>query len=244
MTRTGTAAMRTEQVVQGPMPLLFVELSKALGRYDGTLADAAAIARLIPPASFPRLLDVCCGVGRLSHALSDLGYDVLGIDLSAEQLEVARRSPSRARFSRRDMADPPPGPFDALVNVYTSFGYAASEEEDLATLAAWRARLRAGGRLVMELADMEKASAVLSADGPTHRERNGVRERLVVRDRILHVDYEFRGEKISCKTRLYWKDDLQRMLIHSGFSNLRLFGGFDLRPKAPTDNLVVIAERA
>jgi hypothetical protein len=142
------------------------------------------------------------------------------------------------------MADPPLGPFDALVNIYTSFGYAASEEEDLDILTAWRDRLRVGGRLVMELADLEKATAVLTADEYTYREKNGVKERLIVKDRVLHVDYEYCGKKLSCKTRLYSKDRLQRMLVRSGFNNVRSFGGFDLSAKAPTDNLVIIAERA
>ena len=245
MTHTETAAFnRNSVVVQGAMPLFFVELSEALGRYDDTREDAAAIARLIPMARFPHLLDICCGVGRLSHALADLGYDVLGIDLSIEQLEVARQSACHARFSCGDMADPPPGPFDALVNIYTSFGYAASEEKDLDILAAWRDRLRVGGRLVMELADLEKATAVLPANEFTHREKNGVKERLFVKDRVLHVDYEYCGKKLSCKTRLYSKDRLQRMLVSAGFNNVRSFGGFDLRAKAPTDNLVIVAERA
>jgi 2-polyprenyl-3-methyl-5-hydroxy-6-metoxy-1,4-benzoquinol methylase len=107
MTHTETAATNWNNALQGAMPLLFVEFSEVLGRYDDTREDAAAIARLIPASSFTRLLDICCGVGRLSHALADLGYDVLGIDLSIEQLEVARQSASAARFSYGDMADPP-----------------------------------------------------------------------------------------------------------------------------------------
>ena len=237
------SSVETQCAVQGAMSILFVRLSDALGRYKNTVEDANAIARIVPLPDFVRVLDICCGTGRMSNALSRLGYLVHGVYLSPEQISVATEDNTTATFECRDMALPPSGPFDAIVNIYTSYGYAAGEAEDLEILGRWRQVLRPGGRLIMELADMERAEAVLRPTGYTYRENNGVRERLIVRDRILYVDYEFNGERISCRTRLYRKERLKEMLTASGFCNVQLHGGFALEPKRPSDNLVIVAER-
>nr|WP_241391677.1 class I SAM-dependent methyltransferase [Yersinia frederiksenii]ULG19787.1 SAM-dependent methyltransferase [Yersinia frederiksenii] len=243
MTKSNSSTDQSENAVQGAMPLIFVELSEALGRYEHTIVDAVAISKIIPPQEFARILDVCCGVGRLSHALANIGYTVMGIDLSTEQLEIARDLRTRAMFQNCDMASPPVGPFDAIVNVYTSFGYAENEAADQRVLSAWFQSLRCGGRLIMELSDMERASCVLKPDGYTHREKNGVKEALIVHEKMLTVDYEYKGRRLTCKTRLYWKEELKEMLINAGFSNVQLYGSFDLTAKAPGDNLVIVAER-
>lgn len=36
------------------------------------------------------VLDLACGTGRLTHAMAALGYDMTGIDISPEMLEIAR----------------------------------------------------------------------------------------------------------------------------------------------------------
>lgn len=243
MTQYNSSAAHSRSAVQGAMPLLFVELSEALGRYDHTVLDSVAISKIIPPGKYNKILDVCCGIGRVSHALANLGYTVTGIDLSTEQLDVARNLKSDAVFQLCDMASPPAGPFDAIVNVYTSFGYAENETADQKILSSWLQSLRAGGRLIMELSDMERASCVLQQDGHTHREKNGVKETLIVQDKMLTVDYRYKGQLLTCKTRLYWKEELREMLIKAGFTDISFYGSFDLTPKSPGDNLVIVAER-
>ncbi len=232
-----------ESPVQGAMPLLFVELSEALGRYNCTDADSASISKIIPCGEYNDVLDVCCGVGRMSHALANRGYNVTGIDLSTAQIDIAKKAGGRAEFMVCDMASPPSGSFDAIVNVYTSFGYAASTLEDQNTLSSWFQSLRVGGRLIMELSDMERAWQVLEAEGYTHREKKGVKETLIVEDKMLTVDYSFKGQRLTCKTRLYWKEELEEMLKIAGFTNIQLYGSFALTPKLPGDNLVIVAER-
>src|SRR5262245_5334298 len=51
-------------------------------------ADEAFVARHCPPGG--RLIDLGCGTGRLLVAFAGRGHRVLGVDLSAEMLKVAR----------------------------------------------------------------------------------------------------------------------------------------------------------
>jgi len=57
-----------------------------------------------------RVLDVACGPGRLSRELARRGADVLGVDLSERQLDIARQAPApgagRVEYLAADLARP------------------------------------------------------------------------------------------------------------------------------------------
>lgn len=50
--------------------------------------EAALVAQLVEPPA--RVLDAGCGTGRIAVRLDELGYDVLGVDVDASMLAVAR----------------------------------------------------------------------------------------------------------------------------------------------------------
>lgn len=230
---------------QTGFPVFFTEISDDLGRYDEYSDAARAIAQAFPPASYPAALDICCGIGKMSKALSACGYSVTGLDLSAEQLDIARRISPGPQYIRSDMGTLPPGPFDLLLNVYTSFGYYQSEEEDLSVLPAWFAALKPGGVLIMELADMDRARNRIDKSGLLVRNHNGVQETLTMdwEKRILTVEYEKNHSQWTCLTRLYEKEYLREALLAAGFIDVGIFGSFDLKSKEADDNLVLIATK-
>ena len=63
-------------------------------------ADAAIVSGLLPPGT---VLDVPCGDGRLTARLVEAGYDVTGIDVSPDALELARARGLEARFVEGDL---------------------------------------------------------------------------------------------------------------------------------------------
>lgn len=69
----------------------------------GTLARGAAseIVRRLQssPNQVRRVMDVGCGAGPLTEALLDAGFEVTGIDTSAELLELARANAPTAHFA-------------------------------------------------------------------------------------------------------------------------------------------------
>ena len=68
----------------------------------GSLAQGAAteIIRRLQSSSVQlrRVMDVGCGAGVLTKALADAGFEVTGIDISAELLEFARTNVPKAHF--------------------------------------------------------------------------------------------------------------------------------------------------
>jgi SAM-dependent methyltransferase len=117
--------------------------------------DRHEVARLIELLGLPtgsRVLDVPCGQGRHAHLLAEAGFDVDGLDLSPDLLERARkRGTGRTlRYTRGDMRRLPArwtSRFDAVVNLFTSFGFFLLPSDDERVVAEWARVLKPGGTL-------------------------------------------------------------------------------------------------
>jgi ubiquinone/menaquinone biosynthesis C-methylase UbiE len=100
-----------------------------------------------------RVLDVPCGQGRHAHLLAEAGFDVDGLDYSAELLAVARRrgTGSTLRYTKGDMRKMPgrwTRRFDVVLNLFTSFGFFAHPADDARVIAEFARVLKRGGILV------------------------------------------------------------------------------------------------
>jgi SAM-dependent methyltransferase len=118
--------------------------------------NRAEVTRLIEILELPDgapILDCPCGQGRHAHLLAEAGYDVTGLDYSAPLLAIAktRGTGKRLRYRRGDMrALPAPwtGKFDAVLNLFTSFGFFDTPADDAAVIREFSRVLAPGGRLV------------------------------------------------------------------------------------------------
>lgn len=118
--------------------------------------DRREVKRLLEVLALPsgsRILDVPCGQGRHAHLLSEAGFDVDGLDYSAELLAVARRrgTGKTLRYTRGDMRKLPArwtGRFDAVINLFTSFGFFIDPRDDLTVIREMARVLKPGGCLV------------------------------------------------------------------------------------------------
>lgn len=118
--------------------------------------DRQEVARLMAILALPsgaRVLDAPCGQGRHAHLLAEAGYDVDGLDYSADLLKRARERGTgrRLRYTRGDMRKLPArwtGRFDAVVNLFTSFGFFALPSDDARAVHEFARVLKPGGVLV------------------------------------------------------------------------------------------------
>jgi cyclopropane-fatty-acyl-phospholipid synthase len=111
------------------------------------------VCRKLGLAAGMRLLDVGCGWGSLAlHAATHYGVDVVGVTLSNQQANLARKRMAEAGLTERvdirvqDYRDIDDGPFDAIASV------GMAEHVGAAELPGYAARLhdllRPGGRLL------------------------------------------------------------------------------------------------
>ena len=102
-----------------------------------------------------RVLDLACGHGRHAIRLAARGMRVTGLDLSEVFLERARDDARAAgvdvRWVHADMREIPfEDEFDAVVNIFTAFGYLEDDAEDARVIDAVARALVPGGAFLLE----------------------------------------------------------------------------------------------
>lgn len=113
----------------------------------------AWIDRLQPPGSPPgrrRLLDVACGTGKHLEYLRE-HFDVEGLDLDGELLEMARQRLPGVPFHQGDMENFALGrTFDVVTCLFSSIGYLKTLDRVTNACRSMTQHLRPGGVLVIE----------------------------------------------------------------------------------------------
>lgn len=107
----------------------------------------AALSRHLPEPG-ASVLDVGAGTGAMSLLAAELGYRVTALDLSRGMLEKAGRKADgqglEIEFVVGSSAEPPPGPFDAVMERHVMW----TTPDPVAALEAWR-KVAPDGRLVL-----------------------------------------------------------------------------------------------
>jgi SAM-dependent methyltransferase len=210
---------------------------KVLGRqfeHSRSMTEAKLAKRLLKLRKGQRLLDVPCGMGRVSLPLARLGLDVVGADLTASYVRKAQREARKAgldaQFIRRDMREIDfDGEFHAVLNWFGSFGYFSDRDNLRFARAAFKA-LRPGGRFLIETIGKSwvlshfrpKDSAVVAGVQLSHRHRYDSR-RSRVYDRWT-MEKGKRRESHEISIRLYDAREMRRLLRKAGFAEVEFFG--------------------
>lgn len=136
------------------------------------------LPRLAPlgPTSGGQLLDLGCGDGRHLELLLESGHRVVGLDLSAELLAVARSRLNRAGgfgLVRGDMRRLPFSgeAFSVVLSLFTAFGYFGSDEGNREPVGEVARVLAPGGHWFLDYFDGDKVRNELGGKGPDLRER-------------------------------------------------------------------------
>jgi SAM-dependent methyltransferase len=205
-----------------------------------------------------RILDLCCGQGRHSVLFAGRGFQVTGLDLNPAYLELAQQSARAANVALETIAGdmrqiPFQDHFDAIVNMYSSFGYLESEAEDLKVLESAAKAIRPGGRLMLDMLNREWAVANYiqndwhsGGDGTLYVERRD----LDLATSRMHVTFTIVGphggrrDSAGHHIRLYTLTETTRLLEQVGLNVTAVFGGFDAEPYAiGTRRMIVLAKK-
>lgn len=200
------------------------------------------------------ILDLCCGMGRHSLALVESGYRMTGMDLSDVLLAEARRMDEREQVSwiKGDMRSIPlEGPFDAVVNLFTSFGYFDNDSENAAVLREIGRVLKPGGRFILDYLNpgyvvKNLVPASERNDGETIiREKRSIEEGCV-RKRIIISEPGSPDRHYLEQVKLYGLKDFGRLLEGSGLTVDAVYGNYSGEPFdiEQSQRLILVGTRA
>ncbi len=206
----------------------------------------ALLQRTLPWRPGWRVLDVACGAGRHLAALERAGAVPFGFDLSAALLRRARAATTRP-LVRADMRALPfrSRSMDLTVNLFTSFGYFAADEEHTDALGQMLATVRPGGWFVMDFLNAEHVRSSLvpyetTSYGDVEVE---VRREITADRRFVRKSIRVPGGRhFEERVRLLGPEDLERMVLAHGARLIGRYGGYDGGPLAGGTRTILLAE--
>ncbi|MFK4302730.1 ubiquinone/menaquinone biosynthesis C-methylase UbiE [Paenibacillus sp. RC254] len=185
------------------------------------------------------VLDLCCGMGRHSLALADAGYKVTGVDLSGVLLREAHASDPEGRVSwhQGDMREVPlEESFDAVVNLFTSFGYFEEDAEQLRVLKEIYRLLKPGGRFIIDYLNPAYVAAHLMPHSSREDEGSQIEEHRVIEDGFVKKQIAIRsivvaGEEPARvyheRVKLYPYEKFRALLEEAGLSVEQVHGSYN-----------------
>jgi SAM-dependent methyltransferase len=214
----------------------------------------AFIEKLVNDLKIPksaRVLDLACGKGRHSLTLCELGYNVIGVDLSENSIKTASEfSTENLSFAVHDMRNIiEKKTFSAVFNLFTSFGYFDDEKDSLRVLNSVNSMLEEDGILVIDFMNALRVvrnlveNEIKNVDGIDFNIQRKYDGQHIYKE----IEFTDNGKNFHFTERVQALtiDVFEKLLSQSGFRILRTFGNFDLSPfdKIMSDRLIIIAQK-
>ena len=188
-----------------------------------------------------KVLDLACGKGRHAIYLSQLGYTVLGADLSENSIaEANKNSNTHLSFKVHDMREPFEEKFDAIFNLFTSFGYFEDEADNLKTLIAIKDSLSETGFAVIDFMNVNQVIETLVPEEVKTVDQIDFHIKRYVKEGHIYkeISFEDQGQNyhFTEKVRAFSLQDFQELMDEAGIYLLDIFGDYKLKKFHKTDS--------
>jgi SAM-dependent methyltransferase len=199
-----------------------------------------------------RVLDLACGKGRHSRELQKHSLEVVGIDLSKNSIEEAKIYESDEMvFDIHDMRKPLTkfGKFDAVFNIFTSFGYFDTKEEDVKSIKNVVKALVPQGQFVQDYINANAVIPKLPETGNLRVEdiefswekrfENGY----IIKD-ITVID-KGHSHRFQERVKMYSIEELKQIHQEAGLTVVSEFGAYELDPyeSDSSPRIILVSEK-
>jgi cyclopropane fatty-acyl-phospholipid synthase-like methyltransferase len=203
-------------------------------------ADAEQLVKLIMANTvLPHnadVIDLACGNGRHSIHFAECGYNVTAVDLSENLLFVARKNAEsmglNIKFINSDLRSfQSSSKFDIAVNLFTSFGYFETDDENFSLFPKVFNLLKNKGYFVIDYFNANYLSNnLITHSEDTVSEKKIIQERRIIGHRVIKdITISKDGLKKSFResVRMYSGNELLTAIENSGFKVHKVFGNID-----------------
>lgn len=199
-----------------------------------------------------KVLDLACGKGRHSIYLNEKGFDVVGVDLSEQNIEHAKQFENdKLQFDVHDMRQIyAESRFNFVLNMFTSFGYFDSERENEEAICAAAKSLKPGGNLLIDFLNPYRVINNLVSEEQKivegiefHITRSLSDDGYIVKN-IQFTDegqaYNFQ-ERVKAIRRMEFLDYFRK----ADLKVLTIFGDYELNPYEPetSSRMIFVAQK-
>jgi len=207
---------------------------------ERTLRDVDGIVNLLALPQGSSILDLCCGHGRHAIPLAQHGYKVTGQDLSEVFLREAEKEALakgvHVDWLHGDMRNIPfENEFDAVINIFTAFGYLEDQDEDQKWLQQVSKALKQGSLFLIETIHREGLIRRFSPHMIEHypeglivleeRDFDLLTSRSKVKITMIYPNGE--RKEYGHAARVYTLTELVQMLTNAGLKVNAYFGAWD-----------------
>lgn len=218
--------------------------------YDGMnthLNDLQFYKRWLPKNKDARILELCCGKGRLTLPIANDGYDICGVDYTSSMLEQAKAKASEAgleiEFIEADIRTLNlPKKYDLIFIPFNSIHHLYKNEDVFKAFKAVKQHLKEGGLFLLDcfnpniqfIVDAEKEQKEIAhyttKDGRDVLIKQIMRYENKTQINRIEWHYYINGEFDSIQNldmRLFFPQELDSYLEWNGFNIINKFGGFE-----------------
>ena len=203
-----------------------------------------------------RILDVPCGQGRHAHLLAETGFNVDGLDYSEHLIKLARKRGvgPNLRYTQADMRKMSSrwsSKFDAVINLFTSFGFFANPSDDAKVIGEFARVLKPGGVLIWHGGSRDGVMARFlsrdwweTADGTViaHERSFDPLSGLLTIDSVLKGSQK-KSQRRTHRIRLYTATRLAELCANAGLIVEEAFDGFNDRPLTRKSSEMMLVAR-
>ncbi|MGI6113805.1 MAG: class I SAM-dependent methyltransferase [Mahellales bacterium] len=202
--------------------------------------EVDAIIKVLDIKKDEYIMDLCCGSGRHSISLAQLGYRVLGVDLSEYLLKIARARARSQRiekgwveFKRHDMRSLPYHQlFDVVLNLFTSFGYFSDDKENFGVIMEISKVLKKNGRVLLDYLNPNHVRnnivpfSYKRVDGLFVKESRWIENNTINKKIIIGDKYQWKT--YTERVKLYTLDDFKAMFRAADLKITKVYGSYSL----------------
>jgi 2-polyprenyl-3-methyl-5-hydroxy-6-metoxy-1,4-benzoquinol methylase len=198
-----------------------------------------------------KVLDAACGAGRHSLILAEKGYAVTAFDLSRNLLKIGQENSESQGLSVNFLcADIRNiclrGAFDLVLNMFTSFGYFESDDENFNFFKNVKKMLKNDCYLVLDYLNSSYLMNNLVSENISRIEGKQILERRNLVDGFVIKDIEIKYNGITRvfkeKVKLYSYKKLIMNFKEMGFNVFKVFGNYNGEPfsELKSERLIII----
>ena len=216
--------------------------------YDGLntfLSDLQFYKKWLPKNKDAKILELCCGTGRLTIPIAKEGYNICGVDYTSSMLEQAKAKANQVGvgidFIEADIrALDLQGQFDLIFIPFNSIHHLYGNEDLFKALECVKKHLKDGGLFLLDcfnpniqyIVENEKEQAII-AEYTTDDGRNVLIKETMHYESATQINriewhYFINGKFHSIQNldmRLFFPQELDSYLKQTGFNIIHKYGG-------------------